>query len=695
MPHSQFRIVAGVDQNETPTLNQAGVSQSQLIRFFYDRNGVGLVQKLGGWTAYYGAPIITVVRALWAWADQNLLNHLAVGTQNLNGATQLSVITNGAQQVITPQYVVDNIAPVVSTTSGSATATITDATTMGITQYDAVFIETHISIGGLILFGLYPTVNPSASATTYEITAVDTLGNPLPASGSSSSPTVASFTTANGLNTVTVTLANHGYVVGSTYPVLVSTTVGGVTLYGNYVVQSVTSTSVFVINAAQVASSTATASINAGNARYLYSFGIGGEPVGSGYGVNGYGTGGYGSGTTISPSLGTAIPATDWTMDNFGQILVSCPVNGTLFQPVYLWDPTSGAQIATCIATGPTINDGVFVAMPQRQIIAWGSSFTGIQDPLLIRWCDVNNPLQWIGQVINQAGSFRIPRGSKIVGALQMAQQGLIWTDIAVWSMQYINQPLIYSFNEIAAGCGLIGRKAAGVIGGTVYWMSQSQFFTISAEGVQIVPCPVWDVVFQQIDISNASKIRTAVNSRFNEIAWYYPTLTSGGEVAAYVKLNNSTTPPSWDFGMLSRSAWVDQSILGPPIGADPSSLLIYQHETSPDAGGQPMLSSFETGYMALSDADVKMFVDQVWPDMKWGPYAGNQNATVMLTFYVADYPSGPVTTYGPYALTDSTDYIRPRFRGRLVSIGISSSDTGSFWRTGGMRYESIPDGRY
>ena len=180
--------------------------------------------------------------------------------------------------------------------------------------------------------------------------------------------------------------------------------------------------------------------------------------------------------------------------------------------------------------------------------------------------------------------------------------------------------------------------------------MGPSQFFSLTGEGVQPVSCPIWDVIFQDLDQNNLNKIRVAVNSRFGEISWFYPTMSNGGEVSAYAKYNVFLRV--WDFGTLGRSAWVDQSVIGPPVGADPSSRYIYQHETSQNADDQPMLSNFQTGYFAMAEADVKVFVDQVWPDMKWGYYDGAQNATVNLTFYVADYAGQTPVTFGPYPLT-------------------------------------------
>jgi len=698
MPHAAVELVDGVNVNRTPALNQYGLSASQCIRYQYDDTGAPLVQKLGGWTRYLTSTTADVVRALWGWEDTNAVAHLAFGTQNVGqtGQAQLSVSTNGAIQNITPTFTADNVAPAASTTAGSAIVTITDATTTGITNFDAVYIQTHISVGGLILFGLYQCIQDSTN--TYQIAAFDKLGEPLPAPSTSSAAAVAAFAVTSGKNVVTVTLNSHGYQVGDTYPALISTTVGGVTLYGNYIVQTVPDANTFTILGAQNATSTTSGSINGGNAAFIYSFGAGAVTPGSGFGAGGFGSGGFGTGSSIIPAAGTPIAATDWTLDNFGEVLVSCPINGTLFQPVYAWDPLSGSPTATVIPEGPPVNDGVFVAMPQRQIVAWGSTETGIQDPLLVRWCDVGNFNVWLPTVTNEAGSYRIPRGSRIVGAIQGPQQALIWTDIDLWSMQYIGSggqqvPLVYSFNEIGAGCGLIARKAAAAANGVVYWMGPTQFFTLSANGVQPLSCPVWDVAFQDLDNSNLSKIRVAVNSRFNEIAWYYPTISSGGEVAAFVKYNYALG--WWDYGLLGRSAWIDQSVLGAPIGADPSTLYLYQHETSNDADGQALVSNFQTGYFALAEGDEYTFVDEVFPDFRYGDYGAPQSATLQITILVANFPGDTPTSLGPYTVTQTAQWFNTRARGRLFALQIGSSDVGSFWRMGRNRYRYQPDGRY
>jgi hypothetical protein len=647
-----------------------------------------------------------------------------------------------------------------STTSGSSTV-IVDDTNSSLDAFDVVDIKTQVSVGGLILFGLY-RVTP-ISANQYSIQARDVLGNPAYATSTvTGGGAVPSFEFTSNSAIVKVTLNNHGLQVGDTFPVLIPVVAGGVTIDSNYLVQSldtVSPTNIFTIQAANSATTTPTLTASgtgsvatltfastytvpvgstivvagvspagyngtytvtrssAGSVSYanattgaqtvagtifvsvarennnlaglVYFNGTGPLAVNSGYGVNGYGAGGYGSGVPPVAGGGTPIANTmDWSLDNWGETLIASPLDGAIYE----WTPSANNPTATIIPEAPQINEGVFVAMPQRQIIAYGSTFNGVKDSLLIRWCDVNNYNSWVGLVTNQAGSYRIPKGSRIIQGIQGPQQGLIWTDLAVWAMQYVGPPYVYQFNELGTGCGLIGRKAAASVNGVVYWMGQSQFFRLAAGGVEPIRCPVWDVIFQDLDTDNLDKIRIAPNSRFGEISWFYPTRSNGGEVSHYVKYNFILD--QWDFGTLARTAWINESVLGPPMGAAPDQF-IYQHETSTDADGQAINASFQTGYFVLTEANVKMFIDQIWPDMKWGYYEGAQNAQIQLTFYVADYAGQTPIQYGPFLMTQATTYMTPRFRGRLVSIKIESNDIGSFWRLGNIRYRYQEDGKY
>ena len=459
MPHASLKLIPGVDQSKTLALNESAISESQLIRFVPDRTLGGIVQKLGGWTKFFSSTVGSIVRCLWAWEDTNANSYLAIGAEGTpSGASRgtLQVIQSGGLTDITPQTAQYNVPVSFSTTAGSNIVTVTHSGS-NISDYDVVDIRTHISVGGIILFGQYQCY--ALGANTYNIRAYNVLLEPyLATSTVTNGGAVSLFTLQSGSDFVNVTLANHGYVAGQSFPILIANSVAGVTLYGNYVIQTVLDANNFVISATTQAStirvtgasgtgtnatltqansvtftvgstitvanvnpsgyngtkivnastnstvsylSNVTATYvangtisgffsiydNSNQVNFLYQKGIGPLPGGSGYGVGPYGAGGYGTGIPPIAGTGTPINADDWTLDNWGEILVANPING----PIYAWNPTTGDPVAQVIPEAPVLNHGIFVAMPQRQIIAWGTTFTGIHDPLLIRWCDVNN----------------------------------------------------------------------------------------------------------------------------------------------------------------------------------------------------------------------------------------------------------------------------------------------------------------
>lgn len=225
--------------------------------------------------------------------------------------------------------------------------------------------------------------------------------------------------------------------------------------------------------------------------------------------------------------------------------------------------------------------------------------------------------------------------------------------------------------------------------------MGPGSFYVYGGGAPQGLPCSVWDTVFQNLDMANASKIYCGVNSQFDEIEWFFPSITGGtGDNDSCVKYN--TREKSWDcsIGTFGRTAWIDQSVLGSSIAAGGATGIVYQHEQGYDADGVPMTPYFETGYFMLSDGWQQSFIDLLWPDFKWGTYSGAKTAQVQLTFYTVDYPGNTPTAHGPYSVTQATEFVNTRGRGRQAKIRVSSADLGSFWRIGDLRFRFAQSGR-
>lgn len=674
MPYNKVILRPGVNVEQTPLLNEASWSLSNLVRFFN-----GLLQKIGGWTRLSNSTLQGVCRGMLAWADLSSNAYVACGTEQ-----RLQLFTAGVLYDITPVRQTDNIPPNYSTVLGSNIVTITDTTPSNVSAGDGVLILNPIAVGGLILQGNY-AVQSVIDANNFTISAASNALTTVNNAGSA-----VGFITTNGSNSIQVVLPNNGYAVNSVYTVYVQTIVGGITLtVGDYIVQSIIDANNFTINAAGSASSNANGFENGGNSRleYLLPAGLVSAGIAEGYGDGGYGLGGYGVGGSSVPSA-----LRQWTMGAFGQDLIAAPTQGS----IYLWNPALGLfeNPATLMSVNaPAVVEGLFIAMPQQQIVAFGCTDpnTGNQDPMLIRWCDVADFTDWTATAANQAGSFRLPRGSKIVGGIQGPQYGLLWTDLGLWAMSYVQPPLVYGFNEISEGCGLISLRAMCILGVNIFWMSYNGFFVYSGGTVTFIPCDVWDVLFLNLNFAQLDKITMGANSHFNEFFLFYPSNTGNGENDSYVKATILPGGIVWDYGSLIRTAWVDQSIFtgNNPLAVD-GAHLIQQHESGNDADGQPIIATATSGWFKLENGELYVFLDRMIPD-----FVLKGGATVNITIYTADYPTDSPNVYGPYSVTSSTEYFIIRSRSRLARIQISSlGDLGTFWRLGEILYLGAPAGK-
>lgn len=665
MPFAKILPSPGVNVEFSPTLNKAGWSGSNLMRF-----RMGLPEKLGGWLPLSPTPVVGTGLGMHTWADATPIAYCMIGTDQ-----RLQVISLGVLYDITPIRTTSNVGVDFSTIINTSIVTIVSAAS-NTAAGDWVYIVVPVSVGGVVLQGFYKvvtTVNANSYTVDAGYNATSTVNN---------GGAVPLFTTTMASAVVKVTLANHGLITGNNFYVEVSTTVGAVVLSGRYTVTRLNAND-FDITASGVAGSSTTGSENGGDARfeYLLASGFGQNTLLSGYGIGAYGAGPYGmaSGATFLSYL------RQWTGDSWGADLVCTYTGG----PIYEWVPPIAGTLpgniatnpATVLAAAPSINTTLFVHSQSEILVSCGNNHSGGFDPLLVAWSDQDDLTVWTAASGNQAGSFRLKSGSRIVGAMMVSQSGLIWTDTGLYVMQYIGYPDVFGFTLVGTNCGLIALRAAGVLNSTVYWMGRDNFYAASPGGAPIpLTCPVWDIVFRNLNTQQLEEIVCAVNPLFNEVGWFFASATGTGAVDTYVKYN--AAEQTWDYGNLQRTCWDEGLVFGAPMGCDGTGL-VQQHETSPDANGSPLAYSFQTGFFDIAEGEEFLFVDQIWPDFVETP-----GAIVQITVSTVDYPGQNPRVYGPYSMTQGTkQFIALNARGRQMSVAFSGNDVGSFVRLGSVRY--------
>jgi len=424
----------------------------------------------------------------------------------------------------------------------------------------------------------------------------------------------------------------------------------------------------------------------------------------------GWGSGTWGSNTWGSTSGLTAVNQLRlWSMDNFGEDLVACPRAGG----VYYWDYTTASDRATALKDlananlPPTVGLQVLVSDIDRHIIVLGAdpidysinARSDVLDPLLIAWSAQESVTEWEPKSTNTAGSLRCSAGSVIIGGLRARQETLIWTDTAIYSLQFIGDPYTFGLNLINEGVGLVGPNACINTPAGIFWMDRKGFYSYTGS-LSPLPSTVHGYVFNDINEGQSYQFFAFVNKQFDEVGWFYCS-SSATVIDRYVVFDYVENV--WCIGQLSRTAWLDEGIVGYPraAGASGSTYYLYAQETGNDDDGSPMDDVYiQSGDFDIGDGEEFQFIRRMIPDVKFtGTGGSGQVLNVLLK--TRNYPADSLTTDSTTAFTASTTRVEMRARGRQAVLRFESDDDASEsvrlgvgFSIGGTRLDVQPAGR-
>ena len=517
------------------------------------------------------------------------------------------------------------------------------------------------------------------------------------------------FSATNGSSSITVTDTAHGAVQNDFVTFSGAASLGGnvtaAVLNQEYQIASITDNNNYVITAKDTSGSTVTAnSSDSGN---------GGSSVVGAYQINVgldvyVDSSGFGSGTWNSGTWGGNTALTDsnqlrlWTHDHFGEdLLINVRGGG-----IYYWDESSGVtsravELSSLSGSNlaPTKGSQVLVSETDRHIIVLGadpivgSSRSGSGDPMLIAFSDQESATEFEPLLTNTAGDLRLSEGSKIIGGVKARQEVLIWTDTALYSMQFIGPPFTFGLNLINNASGLISPNGAVVAPNGVFWMGYDNFYVYNGN-VQKLPCTVLSYVFDDLNSSQAFKFFGFTNTEFDEVGWFYCSADSI-EIDRYVVFDYADKV--WTYGQISRTAWLDQGTVDYPRATADNYL--YQHEFGYNDDGNPMTDVFiESSDFDIGDGDQFAFIRRIIPDVR---FLNNSNGgQVNIVLKTRNFPGESLSTSSTNAISGSTTQSHVRARGRQAVVRLESDDddtnanddTG--WRLGLLRMDIQNDGR-
>lgn len=709
MPLTKLQFRPGIVRDQTAYTNEGGWRDSNLVRF-----RLGFPESVGGWQPYSQLTYAGTCRSLHNWIALNGDNLLGVGTNK-----KFYVEEGGIFNDITPIRRVVTLNGPFTATDGSKTLLVYDPSN-GVVLGDYVTFSGATSLGGAIASSVlnrqyevtsivgsdyYQITLPIAAnssdtghggssvVATYQINVgLDTQSGgtgwgagawPLPRVTELGNP----FDTTSGLKTVTVNHTSHG--LNSNDYVYFSNVsdVGGISgsLFSFTKQITVVNANKYTIEMPFPATSTVT-----GGGGVVY------ENAQSG-------TRGWGQGASESAQTILRL----WSQDNYGEDLIFNVRGGG----IYYWDKSAGLNTRgvalnslSTDPTCPTLASQVMISDRDRHVIALGvDNGDGILDPMRVRWSSQEDYSTWTAAPDNSAGDLRLGYGSYIVCAVETKRASMIFTDSAIYSMQYVGPPYTFSIDQVGSNITVLGYNTPVAVDDSVFWMGRDGFFLFNGQVISM-QCPVQEYIFENLNADQSDKVFGFLNTAFNEVSWLYPSLNSQ-ECDRYVTYNY--VEQVWSYGELDRTAWIDRGLRAYPIAASPLDHRLYNHEFGYNDGSvlpnAPLATYIESSPIDIGEGDQFMLIHRIIPDLSIRTFQTNPvDPTVTLTLKMQNFPgqiysetqSSPVIKTASVPIGQYTNQCFVRLRGRSFIFRISADQTDLGWRLGSPRIDLRPDGR-
>lgn len=424
------------------------------------------------------------------------------------------------------------------------------------------------------------------------------------------------------------------------------------------------------------------------------------------WGAGVWGTGGSGAGGVALSNLRI------WSQSNFGEDLVFSIRDGA----IYYWDATGGTSTRGVLLQSlpdatdvPTVQKFTFVSDVSRFVFAFGCNDLGtsVQNPMLIRWSDQESVVDWTPGPTNQAGSIQFSHGSELVTCLQTRQEIVVWTDSALYSLQYVGVPAVWQSQLLGDNISIIGPNAASQASGVVYWMGVDKFYKYDGR-LQTMRCDLRQYIFSDISVTQPQQVFSGTNEGFNEVWWFYCSANST-TVDKYVVYNYAED--IWYYGTMGRTAWLDSGLRAYPLAATYSRNLV-NHELGVDDNetgeALPIAASIGSSEFDIDDGHNFGFVWRVIPDLTFRGSTGELAPQCIMTLIplvnsgsgytsprsTADTSSATIQRTASAPVEEFTGQLYMRVRGRQMIFKVESDRLGTTWQLGAPRIDIRSDGR-
>jgi hypothetical protein len=283
----------------------------------------------------------------------------------------------------------------------------------------------------------------------------------------------------------------------------------------------------------------------------------------------------------------------------------------------------------------------------------------------------------------------------------------LVWSDAAIYSMQYLGAPYVWGFQLLQDNITIMSPNSSITVNNITYWMGTDKFFSYSGR-VETLPCALWQFIFDDINKDQSFQVFAGSNESYNEVWWFYCSQNSN-TIDSYVIYNYIER--TWAYGTMARTAWLDSGLRQFPMAAYPLGNKILFHEANvDDVSGLtpvPIEAHIQSSDFDIGDGHNFGFVWRILPDLTFNGSNVNQPYVTMTVrprrnsgapYGLADNPevasTQNYTNRGTYDVQEFDGQVYTRLRARQMSFRIESNTLGVAWQLGSPRIGIRNDGR-
>ena len=353
----------------------------------------------------------------------------------------------------------------------------------------------------------------------------------------------------------------------------------------------------------------------------------------------------------------------------------------------------------------------------------------GVNEPRLVKWSTEatygNVPTTW-SEADNtlDAGEYQLADTSgEIVDGLPLGDSFLIYKKNAIYIMNYVGTPYIFSFKLLSPNIGCLAKNCIAEFEGGHFFIGLSDFYLCNGQQVTpLLPERLRRAVFDDLDgdNDNYNKCFVAADYVRNEMIAAFPSTAgaSGGpadkaiiwnwktntfsmrdlpatshitagiiEIVAGTQWDNITG--TWNAGSGAWGSTNYGNIAENLVFADVTNTKLFRDNSGNTKDGTNMISYIErTGY-DLGDPSIIKYVSAVYPELevsgdnKIKVYVGHQMATEQ----AITWDNG--TDFNP----DDQSKVSCRATGKYFAVKFES--TGDFdWKLNGLAFDVKPRGK-